>query len=1327
MNYIERRFFIVFLLIFSCFSYLFATNYYVRKSGNNSNNGLTPETAWKTVSKAASSSLTPGDTVFIGKGNYNERITISHSGALNNPVVYYGDYIGIRTGDGAGEIKLGRRGSGEDDDDEDDDDDTGNSDQACTVKNKSNIDFHRITFKDSKKRGIYLKNAENIRIKSCRFTDNNQYGIYCTGAKGFLEIVSDSLYYCNAAAICVISSNSNLRLLIKGNYLEDHKYGIYLRSTNVDSICYNTIHDIYYYGLLVQYSNECNTICNNTIYDVWKYYGIYISRTNCSNIVNNTIYNIQCRGIYAYSNSSSYSIGSIQNNLIHDIWCDNGIYINRMNCNKISNNTIYEIDDRGIYFYGNNAYTVNSVDSNYIHDCWKEGIHLNRAKNVNSISKNVVYKTTSGIYWNSSKYYTIASLSGNILFSNYYYGIYLNKNKNSTLSNNLIYANKYWDSQGIYIANNGNKTINLINNTIYQAGKGGIYGKNVSGTWKNNIVMGHNTWGIKGYGNFNVNTSYNCVYDNNTNWAKYASQGTGSFSENPLFVDPDGEDDEIGDSNWNDDDLNIKSTGGSWHFGQWYVDDEDSPCRDTGDPNDDYSFEPEDNGDRINIGCYGNTYQASKSAIGCPITAIYPAFPDSEWVMIGMPIEPWEGEPLGDPYAVFADDFGGEMPDGTNWYCIHWTTEDSVSEYYEYGDGTIYQPPDCYPGIGYFVWHGMSNPVDVDVVGCPINSCTLNVAQAPEVDWYPPAPGFNQFANPYYFTTDWSNTIVLNTPRQGEGGEPTEYTLPEAANLGWISQYAYIWNYEVDQYEIIVPDADSEGDSLSVWQGYYFVQIDSMTNIKLIIPYETVLSKPPMRSKTLSKLGEKYKYRTSSISSQWNWFLKLGVVSDDRRLQDVENGIGVSAQATDGFDGWDAFDFRGTDMWGNFIQLEFAHEDGRTFAYDIHTIFDESSQWKFRVNTNGENTDRDFSLVWPQIRLIPENIKFSLYDSENSAILIDDLRTENSYGFKLPDTSRVFWIHAAKVDDNTPPTFGFVISQNRFAPNDLTLYIIPSEPLQSIEASADGENIELAELTSPPDLYYGKKYLTGSGSVSFNVNGTDAEGNSGNSTVTVQYHLMKPTQNNRITVTESGIELNVPSGALLNNATIVLSRCNMDLTAPSDMQLAGEYIYIGPEDITFAKKSLLTISSATESHSLGLYRYSGGKWKYISKYQKNMHISETGIYGLFNKTTSSITEDALPTVFTLSDCYPNPFNSSTTILYDIYKEGDVLLTVYDLLGREVQNLVSLRQLPGSYKIYWRGLNKQGIPVSSGTYFINLKVKDGKKILYQNKKKITLIK
>ena len=84
---------------------------------------------------------------------------------------------------------------------------------------------------------------------------------------------------------------------------------------------------------------------------------------------------------------------------------------------------------------------------------------------------------------------------------------------------------------------------------------------------------------------------------------------------------------------------------------------------------------------------------------------------------------------------------------------------------------------------------------------------------------------------------------------------------------------------------------------------------------------------------------------------------------------------------------------------------------------------------------------------------------------------------------------------------------------------------------------------------------------------------------------------------------------------------------------------------------------------------------------------------------------SSVHSDitAIPRTMTLDQCYPNPFNPSTTISYALPENGVATLTVYDLLGREVATLVNESKKAGTYKIKF-----DGSKLSSGVYFYQLK-------------------
>ncbi|MCK4716472.1 MAG: T9SS type A sorting domain-containing protein [Candidatus Marinimicrobia bacterium] len=78
----------------------------------------------------------------------------------------------------------------------------------------------------------------------------------------------------------------------------------------------------------------------------------------------------------------------------------------------------------------------------------------------------------------------------------------------------------------------------------------------------------------------------------------------------------------------------------------------------------------------------------------------------------------------------------------------------------------------------------------------------------------------------------------------------------------------------------------------------------------------------------------------------------------------------------------------------------------------------------------------------------------------------------------------------------------------------------------------------------------------------------------------------------------------------------------------------------------------------------------------------------------------------------LYPCYPNPFNPTTTIQYDLYKETIVTLRIYDLRGTIVNTLVRERQKPGTYRVLWNGTNTSNSIVAAGVYIYNIQTTDG---------------
>lgn len=111
----------------------------------------------------------------------------------------------------------------------------------------------------------------------------------------------------------------------------------------------------------------------------------------------------------------------------------------------------------------------------------------------------------------------------------------------------------------------------------------------------------------------------------------------------------------------------------------------------------------------------------------------------------------------------------------------------------------------------------------------------------------------------------------------------------------------------------------------------------------------------------------------------------------------------------------------------------------------------------------------------------------------------------------------------------------------------------------------------------------------------------------------------------------------------------------------------------------------------------------------------NDHWKNASLFGkvqLLDSANLSAIEDRTEviTAMTLNQNYPNPFNPSTTIEYTIPYSAHVLLSVYDIQGKVIAELVNSFQNAGNY-----GVRFDGTALSSGIYFIRLQTENDLKI------------
>lgn len=81
---------------------------------------------------------------------------------------------------------------------------------------------------------------------------------------------------------------------------------------------------------------------------------------------------------------------------------------------------------------------------------------------------------------------------------------------------------------------------------------------------------------------------------------------------------------------------------------------------------------------------------------------------------------------------------------------------------------------------------------------------------------------------------------------------------------------------------------------------------------------------------------------------------------------------------------------------------------------------------------------------------------------------------------------------------------------------------------------------------------------------------------------------------------------------------------------------------------------------------------------------------------------------ALPERCRLEQNYPNPFNAHTKIVYELIENGQVEVTIFNLLGENVKILTNEFQSKGEHSVDWDGKDEFGHEVASGTYYYQLK-------------------
>lgn len=140
--------------------------------------------------------------------------------------------------------------------------------------------------------------------------------------------------------------------------------------------------------------------------------------------------------------------------------------------------------------------------------------------------------------------------------------------------------------------------------------------------------------------------------------------------------------------------------------------------------------------------------------------------------------------------------------------------------------------------------------------------------------------------------------------------------------------------------------------------------------------------------------------------------------------------------------------------------------------------------------------------------------------------------------------------------------------------------------------------------------------------------------------------------------------------------------------------------------------SELALLDSTSESTITIKELTEGQTYYFRVTALDDQGNETGFSNLLSidiDQTSSVAEEPglLPDEFVVHDNYPNPFNPSTTISYGLPMDARVEVSIYNVRGQRVRQLLERDQTAGFQSVMWDGRNDAGRPVPSGVYLYRI--------------------
>lgn len=257
-----------------------------------------------------------------------------------------------------------------------------------------------------------------------------------------------------------------------------------------------------------------------------------------------------------------------------------------------------------------------------------------------------------------------------------------------------------------------------------------------------------------------------------------------------------------------------------------------------------------------------------------------------------------------------------------------------------------------------------------------------------------------------------------------------------------------------------------------------------------------------------------------------------------------------------------------------------------------------------------------------------------------------------------------------------------------------------NEPLSQINVTVNSQSLSM---TKQGDAYFATLPLS-TGSLALNITARDAANNqsTGGRSYTVSL-LNKPSAAGNYSIAAKpaqGYLIASTAATEYPKELISVGECLELVATQQSGELTVSYRY---------NEKLTALSGLSKFHEgkIGFYERVDDQWGYIGGQGKagtvTAKVTGNNPVAVFYNSSHNV----IPDEFALGSNYPNPFNPTTTLRFDLPEASRITLKIYNILGQEVRTLISGEKPAGMYEILWDGKDALGRAVSSGAYLYRI--------------------